>query len=143
VRELARRGEGSRESGAFLLARKDRSPRRVAAVVFFDDIDPDALDGSISIRGARFGRLWSICSERGMRVIADVHTHPGAGVRQSSIDVENPMVAIRGHVAIILPDFARRSPAPAQAGVHVYQGGHTWESCLGADAIKLLRRTLW
>lgn len=143
VRELARRGDGQRESGAFLLARKERSPRRIAAAVYFDDIDPDALNGSISIRGERFGRLWAICSEYGMRVVADVHTHPGSGVAQSSIDAENPMIALRGHTAIILPHFAQSSPGPRQSGVHVYEGDHRWQSYYKDDATTILRRTLW
>ena len=143
VRELAARGRGERESGAFLLARTGRAPRRVAATVYFDDLDPAALNGAISIRGAAFARLWDICAERGMRVVGDVHTHPGSGVAQSDIDAANPMVARRGHVAIILPYFARGAPVPADAGVHVYQGDRSWTSAFGEDAVVLERRTWW
>lgn len=139
--ELARRGRGERESGAFLLARTARSPRRVAAVVFFDDLDPTALNGAISIRGEAFGRLWEICEERGMRVIADVHTHPGAGVQQSPTDAANPMVARGGHVAIIVPGFAKSPPQPHQTGFHVYQGDGTWRSEFGRQAATQLQRT--
>ena len=139
--ELARRGRGERESGAFLLARRARSPRRVAAVVFFDDLDTAALNGAISIRGEAFGRLWELCEQRGMRVIADVHTHPGAGVRQSPTDAANPMVARSGHVAIIVPHFAIGSPRPNQVGFHVYQGDRTWKSEFGQEAAMQLQRT--
>jgi proteasome lid subunit RPN8/RPN11 len=141
VRELARRGHGERESGAFLLARVGDERRRVAECVYFDDIDPDALNGAISIRGEKFVRLWAICKERGMRVIADVHTHPGSGVRQSTIDASNPMIARRGHIAIILPHFAQRGATPKRAGVHVYAGDRSWRSAYGPDAAELLRRT--
>ncbi|MGI8428076.1 MAG: hypothetical protein ACR2OB_01940 [Solirubrobacteraceae bacterium] len=141
VTELARRGRGDRESGAFLLARTERSPRRVTAVVFFDDLDSAALNGAISIRGEAFARLWEICQERGMRVIADVHTHPGAGVQQSPTDAANPMVARSGHVAIIVPRFAKGSPQPHQIGFHVYQGDRTWTSEYGREAATHLQRT--
>jgi proteasome lid subunit RPN8/RPN11 len=141
VRELARRGHGERESGAFLLARAGDESRRVAACVYFDDIDPTALNGAISIRGEKFVRLWAICKEHGMRVIADVHTHPGSGVRQSAIDAANPMVAKRGHIGIILPHFAQRDATPEHAGVHVYAGDRSWRSAYGAEAAALLRRT--
>ncbi len=141
VRELARRGEGTRESGAFLLARRDQRPRRVAAAVYFDEIDPEALNGAISIRGHTFTRLWAICAERGMHVIADVHTHPGTAVQQSSIDASNPMVARRGHVAVILPNFAQRDANPLHAGVHVYDGARRWRSKFGADAARALKRS--
>jgi len=123
VRELARRGHGERESGAFLLARAG------------------ALNGAISIRGEKFVRLWAICKERGMRVIADVHTHPGSGVRQSTIDAANPMVAKRGHIGIILPHFAQRDATPEHAGVHIYAGDRSWRSAYGAEAAALLHRT--
>jgi proteasome lid subunit RPN8/RPN11 len=141
--ELRRRGQDERESGAFLLAEVRRRPRRVADAVFFDDLDPNALNGAVSIPGEAFGRLWSMCAARGMRVIADVHTHPGSGVRQSGIDAANPMVARCGHVAVIVPHFAQRSPAPSDLGVHVYQGDRSWKSAFGSQAAALVRRTWW
>lgn len=143
IRELARRGRGTRESGAFLLARTAKAPRRVVDVVYFDDLDPGALNGAISIRGEAFGPLWDHCRENGFRVIADVHTHPGPGVAQSSIDRTNPMVARRGHVGIILPRLAQQRPTPTEAGVHVYEGSHRWRSAFDKDAARLLRRTWW
>lgn len=143
VAELAARGRGERESGAFLLARLGRYPRRVAATVYFDDLHPQALNGAVSIPGSAFGRLWDLCAERGMTVVGDVHTHPGKGVAQSDIDAANPMVAARGHVAVILPHFALRSPEPRDAGIHVYLGDHRWTSAFGDDAAALLRLTWW
>jgi hypothetical protein len=143
VSELARRGRGDRESGAFLLARKDKTQRKVVAVAYFDDLDPDSLNGAISIRGEAFAKLWDICGERGMRVIADVHTHPGAGVGQSHIDEANPMIARRGHVGIIVPHFAEHDPRPRDVGFHIYQGDRTWTSAFGDQAAALLRRTWW
>jgi proteasome lid subunit RPN8/RPN11 len=141
VGELSRRGEGRRESGAFLLARRDRRARRVAGIVYFDEIDPHALNGAIAIRGEKFTKLWTICRERRMRVIADVHTHPGAGVSQSPIDAANPMVAKAGHVAVILPHFAQRDAAPERAGIHIYEGSRRWRSFFGADAARALQRS--
>jgi proteasome lid subunit RPN8/RPN11 len=143
VAEVAHRGRGSRESGAFLLARTRRRPRRVVDRVLFDDLDPDALNGAISIRGTAFARLWEICAERGLRVVADVHTHPGNGVAQSRIDAANPMIAHRGHLGIILPHFATRAPHPREAGVHVYMGDRTWRSHYGDDAAHRIRLTWW
>jgi proteasome lid subunit RPN8/RPN11 len=141
--ELARRGDGRRESGAFLLARTERRPRHVARIVYFDDLDPDALTGAISIRGAVFARLWDLCAQSQMRVIGDVHTHPGLGVAQSHIDAANPMIARRGHVAIIVPHLAQCRSGPGEVGFHVYQGEHTWTSDFGDAAARRLRRTWW
>lgn len=141
--ELARRGRGEREAGAFLLARLERRPRRVAEVVYYDDLDPNCLVGSIDLDGAAFARLWALCEERGLRVIADVHTHPGPGVAQSPTDAGHPIVAKRGHLAIIAPDLAQGRPAPRECGVHLYEGGHRWRSHLPPAGAALLRRTCW
>lgn len=143
VRELARRGRGSRESGAFLLARTTQRPQRVVDWIAFDELDPDALNGAISIRGTAFSRLWETCAERSMHVVADVHTHPGAGVAQSRVDAANPMVARRGHVGIILPHFAARAPRPREAGVHLYTGDRSWQDHFGEDAAQRMRLTWW
>lgn len=136
--ELAARGHGSRESGAFLLAEPGHTVRRVSEFIPFDDLDPKALNGAIAIDAPAFSKLWRICRERQLTVLGDVHTHPGAIVRQSVTDRRNPMVARAGHVAIILPNYAQRHPTREQAGVHVYRGEHTWVSRYGREAAALL-----
>lgn len=137
--DLARRGEGVRESGAFLLARRDRARRDVVAWIAFDELDPGCLNGAISIRGEAFARLWDLCRKRGLRVIADVHTHPDSSVHQSPIDEANPMVASRGHVAVIVPRFAGGQIRAQDVGFHVYTGKRSWESSLGGEAARRLR----
>jgi hypothetical protein len=141
--DLAQRGAGERESGAFLLADRRHRPRRAVMWIPFDDLDPDALNGAISIRGGAFVELWRICAEKGLRVIADVHTHPGGGVQQSSIDQANPMVAQAGHVGIILPHFAAGRTRRRDVGYHVYRGDRTWVSHYGSKAARHLRLTWW
>ncbi|HEY1588069.1 MAG TPA: hypothetical protein VGH63_20355, partial [Polyangia bacterium] len=91
--ELAARGGGVRESGAFLLADAAGDRRRVVRLVYLDDLDPDSLQGGISFRGTAYGALWRICRRGRLTVVADVHTHPGSGVAQSTIDRRNPMIA--------------------------------------------------
>lgn len=139
IRELERRGRGVRESGAFLLASSIEHLRRVVDFIPFDELDPHALNGAISIRGEAFGRLWTICADRRLRVVADVHTHPGTSVRQSITDQHNPMIAIAGHFGVIVPRFAQNHPEPCETGVHVYQGDRTWVSNYGEQAAQLLR----
>jgi proteasome lid subunit RPN8/RPN11 len=132
-----------REAGAFLLAHPDDTPTTVRRVVFFDDVDPECMTGSISMSSSAFDALWGICSREHLRVIADVHTHPGTGVGQSSIDRANPMVAVPGHVAIIVPHLAAHAAEPEQCGVHVYHGNHDWSSNLGSTAARLLYIGRW
>jgi proteasome lid subunit RPN8/RPN11 len=142
--ELRQRGRGERESGAFLLAEAGAlAATRVARVVYFDDVDPTCLTGGITIQSSGFTALWKICAEHGMRVIADVHTHPSDFVNQSDIDRANPMIATRGHVAIIVPRFASQVVGAAGCGVHVYRGAHEWDANVGVHAARVLYIGRW
>lgn len=138
IPELGRRGRGNRESGAFLLGPSAGDPRLITEVVYLDDLDPDCLTGGISFDGRYYGRLWGICQERGLQVRADIHTHPGSSVRQSSIDRDNPMVARAGHLALIIPDLARRPIEAQEVGVHEYLGEAGWRSSVGTEAARML-----
>jgi hypothetical protein len=141
--ELARRGDGERESGAFLLGRQCGERRRVELFAYYDDLDPGCLDtGIVVFDGAGFGPLWTLCRETGLRVVADVHTH-WRGARQSQLDRENPMVALAGHVALIVPDFARRPVGPAELGVYEYLGEHRWRDHSGPRAARFFYLGPW
>lgn len=137
IEELGLRGHGSRESGAFLLADRDGNRQTVSRVAYLDDLDPACLTGGIEFDGLAFSKLWDICDAEQSVVIGDAHTHPGASVRQSGIDAQNPMVAQQGHVALIIPDFARRPVQPHEVGVHQYDGGG-WQTWTGKDAARRL-----
>lgn len=137
------RGRGERESGAFLLARKGDKRRRVHEVIYLDDLDPDCLQGGISMRGSAYTHLWALCRRRSLVVIADVHTHPGKYVAQSVLDKSNPLVARPGHLALIVPNFAAGDVKPKHIGVHQYLGDHHWAAHHGSAAARLLRVTWW
>jgi proteasome lid subunit RPN8/RPN11 len=126
--QLGKRGAGSRESGAFLLSRKSKST--VCNFICYDDLDPHSLEsGIIRFDGRGYVPLWKLCSEQRLRVIGDVHTHPCDWTRQSEADRANPMIAQAGHLALILPHFARRSWfGPNGAGLFHYLGEGRWET---------------
>lgn len=139
IQELGRRGlEGKRESGAFLLTPRDGDGRTVTQIAYLDDLDPTCLVGSIHFHAHGYSRLWSLCEREGVRVLADVHTHPGNWVCQSEIDRDNPMVALRGHLALIVPDYATRPVEAEEIGIHEYRGDAGWFTWLGTDAAKLI-----
>lgn len=133
VDDLGRRGRGEREAGAFLLARPS-APSTVVSWIPYDDLDPTCLTGGISFSGEAFGRLSEHCRSTGLQVAADIHTHPGRAVRQSTIDRNNPMMTTKGHVALIVPNLGVRAASARDVGVHRYLGGRTWETRLGAEA---------
>jgi hypothetical protein len=146
VSELARRGNGDRESGAFLLARSGGapdvpSPHRVTAVVYYDDVDPGCLTGGITFSADGYTALAALCRRDCLRVVADIHTHPGSMVNQSTIDAAHPMTALPGHIALIVPRYARDVTGPADLGVHILQPGGKWTSFYSRDAARILRLT--
>ena len=127
--KLRERGRNaSRESGAFLLGYRADGRARITDFILYDDLDPHALDtGIVHFDGRHFGALWDICKQRGMSVVADVHVHPG-GAGQSSSDRDHPMISRAGHIAFILPDFARPPVPPESVGIYRYLGGKRWHT---------------
>lgn len=138
VSELNRRGEQRRESGAFLLSTRGDTSGRVTRVVYYDDLDPDCLQGGIAFSGFGFSALWDICVDEGFNLIADVHTHPGTSVAQSPTDREHPMYPRTGHIALIVPNFARPPVRARRVGFHEYLGDAGWQSRFGRDAARML-----
>lgn len=130
VRQLQKRGTGRHESGAFLLV-ETRAPRRVSRFICYDDLDETALDsGIVMFHASGFVRLWNICEKEKLRVVADIHTHPGGWTGQSESDRTHPMIAQVGHIALILPHFAQRTRRSLTgAGVYEYLGNHQWKTC--------------
>lgn len=128
MRQLRLRGAGIRESGAFLLGSRTVTGGWVTDFVFYDDIDPYALaQGHVHLAGAALNRVWDRCSATGLEVIADVHTHPGSS-GQSLSDQNHPMIAIRGHTALIVPNFASSVLNLRGIGVYRHLGARKWIS---------------
>ena len=141
--ELERRGGGRRESGAFLLGTTDRDKRRVERFIYYDDLDPCCLDtGIVVFNGAGYGPLWELCRETSLSVVADVHTHPGVPF-QSPADRIHPMVALSGHIALIVPNFAAKSIRPRDLGIYEYQGAHCWRNHSGRQANRYFYIGFW
>ena len=138
MRELEVRGAGIRESGAFLLGRPRGRRPRVTHVVYFDDVEPESLNGAVHLTLAGYSRVWELCADQGVEVLGDVHTHPGDGVRQSQVDQDNPLVARPGHIALIVPRFARGRITPREVGVYEYRGDDGWRDRPGS-----IRHRLW
>jgi hypothetical protein len=141
VAGLAARGQGHRESGAFLLTARshpeDQLPQPVTEIVFYDDLDPDCLTGGIDFHPVGYGALQNLCRREGLRVAADIHTHPAHRVQQSRIDATHPMVARDGHIALIAPHFAAGVTTASQLGVHLRAAG-AWTSFYSNRAAELV-----
>lgn len=116
------------ESGAFLLGYRTADRARVVNYVLYDDLDPNSLDtGIVHFNGRYFGKLWDICRDRKLTVVADVHTHPGSS-HQSGSDRAHPMITQAGHIALIVPCFAKSPVQREEVGVYRYLGSARWET---------------
>lgn len=143
LHELRKRGCGCRESGAFLLGTRYKNCCQVNSFIFYDDLEPRCLDSGIVIfSGQGYGRLWEICRESNLEVIADVHTHPDVAI-QSRIDKANPMIALQGHIAIIIPNYAEELTPAEKVGIYVYEGAHRWRDVSGRKGKSFLYIGLW
>jgi proteasome lid subunit RPN8/RPN11 len=143
IKELHRRGKGTRESGAFLLGPADKaavgsSSARVTAVAFYDDLDPHCLTGGITFGADGYTSLAQLCRSHGLVVVGDVHTHPSTIVKQSPIDARSPMVAIPGHIAVIAPNYAAGRIRPRHLGVHEFAGTGSWSSTFGSAVEQMI-----
>jgi proteasome lid subunit RPN8/RPN11 len=143
IAELQRRGGNHHEAGAFLLGYSEGTRKVVLEVVYYDELDPRAYASGVCVlHGDAFSRLWSICREKNMTVVADAHTHSGSAF-QSDSDRTNPMVAREGHIAIIVPDFARWPIGRSSLGVYEYVGDHVWHNRGGRQAPRFFYRGFW
>jgi hypothetical protein len=144
--ELARRGDGRRESGAFLLATREpiadsaTDPTTVTALAYYDDLDPACLTGGITFGAEGYSALNALCRANALRVVGDIHTHPHSWVGQSDIDSSHPMVALAGHIALIAPNYALGPIAAADLGAHVFHPDG-WAPHFGADVGAVLTIT--
>lgn len=137
--DLRKRGRGHRESGAFLLGHAGSTVKVVRAWLPYDELDPGSLNYEyVRLSTEAFSKLWTICAERDMQVVGDVHTHP-LGPAQSLSDRVNPMVSIAGHMALIVPGFAMGEVTPVDVSVNVYLGAHKWSSHVGPQAAALIK----
>ena len=137
--ELRRRGLGRHESGCFVLGTVDGHRRRAARCVYYDELDRKAYASGVCIlHGDAFPKLWEICRAGGLSVVADIHTHGGEAF-QSQADRRNPMIARRGHLAVIVPRFAQPPVWRHQLGFSRYEGDHRWTDLSGWQARSVLK----
>ena len=138
IADLRARGQGRRESGAFLLGRVRPGVKEVVMWLPYDEMDPSSLNYDyVRIRTLSFSKLWNSCEANRLVVVGDIHTHP-LGPRQSPSDKANPMVSVAGHIALIAPRFAIGNVAPIDVSVNVYLGAGKWASHEGQQAASLI-----
>jgi len=75
----------------------------------------------------------------GLRIVADVHTHPSSWVGLSEVDKAHPIEFRRGLICIVLPDYATTPPSLESIGLHIYLGEGRWlESSQAETAVRVV-----
>lgn len=144
VVDLERRGQGRRESGAFVLGRRKNGSSKATSYLCYDDLDPASLTGGVDFHASGYAALWTHCRRHQLEVLFDVHTHPGADVRQSEIDRTHPMIPQVDHLAVILPRFGKCSRwSLNETGIYAYQGNYQWQTFGPGKNQCRIRLSLW
>jgi hypothetical protein len=127
VQQLKTRGNGLTESGAFLLGPSDG--QEISSFICYDELDPEAYsEGIITFDGGAYVGLWDHCRQNNLKVLADVHTHPGNWTGQSPTDQKHPMIPTSGHIALIVPRYAQnKQTGLAGVGLFEYLGDKKWK----------------
>jgi proteasome lid subunit RPN8/RPN11 len=121
---LKHRSKGVKESGAFLLTKPNSG--KICRVVFYDQFDKSVSDiGIIQFKGGY--NFYIFLEKQNLEVFADIHTHPSDATNQSRSDKNHPMIRIKGHIAIIAPEYARSILLmPNDCSFYEYLGGYEW-----------------
>ena len=145
IGELRERGQGRRESGAFLLGVRGKRRDFVKTFIPYDDLDKTALDtGIIVMKPAGMMKLWRECKRLKMQVLADVHTHPSDWTSQSDSDRNHPMISQSGHIAFIVPHYAQGSKWKMTGiGVFEYHGDFKWKPLRTEKGVERFSRSFW
>ncbi|RYU94652.1 hypothetical protein [Emticicia agri] len=131
---LRKRGQGIRESGAFLIGKIGST--KISKIIFYDELDPNVFkSGIIEFDGLGHGKLAEMLKDFKGEVLADIHTHPiGFSTKQSDSDKAHPMVRLKGHVAFIAPDYAlNKFLMPKGCSAYLYEGSYKWRTLDNRD----------
>ena len=135
---LRQQGAGVRESGGFLLGKVQRDRRVATHFLPYEQLQHDALQADfVHLSAASFGRLWAYCADHDLDVVAAGHP-PRYGAGHSRSDSDNPMLAIAGHLALIVPHFAQGPVHLEDVGLYLYQGAHRWQRFRGPPVTTLI-----
>jgi hypothetical protein len=88
--------------------------------------------GGYAVDGGWLNGFFLDLAERGLRAVAQIHTHPGAELRHSWIDDEFVLVPSPNFVSIVVPDFGQGGPHPETWSVQVLTAAGLWVPDPGA-----------
>lgn len=124
VNGLRDRSAGVRESGAIWVGDLTEQSAIAKEVLFFHQLCDDrgeALSLELS-EEAKF-ELYRDLSERGLKLVGMIHTHPKDWVELSYIDKKNQLCSRIGFWSVVLPWYGARPWNFAEVGIHIRANG--------------------
>lgn len=137
---LRRLSGGHRESACVWGGRRDGDGWHAERVIFFAE-GADAGSHYHRTSTAATAEAFRELRSAGLRIVADIHTHPEKWVGLSAIDQEHPVEYRGGLLALVLPDFAAGSPDLGHVGAHLYEGDGRWRELDPLSAVAILPRS--
>lgn len=121
------RGMGKKETACIWAGHRRPIQNEVKEVIFLDDIAGVVGRGMHHrVPTSAIDKLFFTLREKGLSIIADLHTHPRDWVGLSWIDMEHPLEYRIGFLMIVLPYYASIDVQLEDIGVHEYQGDGRW-----------------
>ncbi len=114
-------GEGSRECMLFWLAACDGCEQ----VVEVAHLPHAATHGSCEIDGRALNGLWRRLATEDLRIVAQVHTHPGAAFH-SRTDDQFPVLPRVGLLSLVVPNFALTEFDPSECFLGRLEADGSW-----------------
>ena len=136
---LSKRSDGRIESLCIWAGQRSPDVSVVTEVIFLDGIE--GVEGFAlfhRITREATAQIFAILKDKGLQIVADVHTHPGDWVGLSDTDREHPLEYRVGFISIVLPYFGRTDPMQEDIGMHRYEGNHQWHHMDEAEKLSTL-----
>lgn len=98
---------------------EDRSGAKHGVVTSVTIPNATLRPGNYAVTGAAVAQAAGPLFEHGLKRLAQVHTHGNDWTNHSDTDDRRAYSASPGALSIVLPYHARRSPIPADGGIHI------------------------
>jgi hypothetical protein len=90
-----------------------------------------------SVDGTELFRVNKLLNDRGLRLLAQLHTHP-TDAYHSDTDDTFPLLSARGSLSIVVPDFARDPLSFDKCAVYQLEAGNVWRELVLAHVRSLI-----
>lgn len=126
IEGLRKRSKG-REAACIWGGYRRPGVQEVKEVFFLDDlVGVKGFARRHNVPRVALDQLFEMLRDKKLSIIADLHTHPGAWVGLSPVDMSHPLEYRIGMIMAVIPYYAAMSIGLGNIGVHEYHGSGRW-----------------